>query len=48
MGTDADLRSSGASLHAMDKVTLRRILAESASLKTRPPVALLAISHRFP
>ena len=38
MGTDADLRSSGASL-CMREITLRRIPAESASLKTRPPVA---------
>ena len=38
MGTDADLRSSGASL-CMRGITLRRISAESASLKTRPPVA---------
>ena len=38
MSTDADLRSSGASL-CMREITLRRIPAESASLKTRPPVA---------
>ena len=42
MGTDADLRSSGAS-PCMRRVTSTRMPAESASLSTRPPPCLRSL-----